>query len=551
MKRLSQAGNDLVPARRRAVAAFAVDEGGSLVIFGLFVLILMLAAAGLGVDFMRMEAQRTRLQATLDRAVLAAASLDQPLDADDVVLDYFARAGLGDYITADDVHSNELTTSRRVSATAHMDMGTTFLRFAGINELGVPAAGAAEETAGETEISLVLDVSGSMGSWSSGSTKIAILRTAATQFVNIVMCNPSDPTETENCTVTDGTVSVNLIPYAEQVLAGEALLDQFSVSNEHDYSSCVTFAASDFSTTAITMQQPLQRTGHFDPWSNSKKDASDWTCPPDAWREISPVNGNAASLRTRIAALNADGNTSIDVGMKWASALLDPEARPAISALAATGGVSADFDDRPIAWDNARVKKVIVLMTDGVNTSQHYLYDNSRSGPSLVWKAASSERYSIYRPSYNKYYWAETGTWEDHPYGAGTESVCGWVQNGWLWSYQCNDVPEDEGGAVQLTFPELWAKKPWAWYDSFSWLPSPGSYYGTSTKNTRLQAICDAAKDQNIRVFTVGFEVTSSSATVLRNCASAETDYFNVAGNGLTTAFAQIARQITKLRLVN
>jgi hypothetical protein len=39
---------------------------------------------------------RTSLQNTLDRATLAAASLSQQLDAEDVVTDYFDKAGLAD-----------------------------------------------------------------------------------------------------------------------------------------------------------------------------------------------------------------------------------------------------------------------------------------------------------------------------------------------------------------------------------------------------------------------------------------------------------------------
>jgi hypothetical protein len=236
------------------------SEDGSMVIFGLFLLLMMLTVGGLGFDFMRYEAQRTRLQATLDRAVLAAAAMDQPLDAKEVVLDYFAKAGLSGYIDANDIDVVNTLTSRRVTASASMTVDATLLRFVGIHSLSAPAAGSAEESASQTEISLVLDVSGSMG-WNSqsGKSKIWELRNAARKFVNIVLCNPADPEETVDCTVEPGKVSVNIVPYSEQVLVGESLLSLFNATSEHVYSSCVTFAADDFTTTAITPAQQLQR----------------------------------------------------------------------------------------------------------------------------------------------------------------------------------------------------------------------------------------------------------------------------------------------------
>jgi Flp pilus assembly protein TadG len=59
---------------------FARGESGSLTIFSLFVILCMLMIGGLAVDFMRQESTRARLQSTLDRAILAAADMDQTLD---------------------------------------------------------------------------------------------------------------------------------------------------------------------------------------------------------------------------------------------------------------------------------------------------------------------------------------------------------------------------------------------------------------------------------------------------------------------------------------
>ena len=75
------------------MARFRREERGSILIFSLFLLIMMLMIAGMSVDLMRSETQRARLQRTLDRAVLAGASLEQTLDSEAVVRDYFEKAG--------------------------------------------------------------------------------------------------------------------------------------------------------------------------------------------------------------------------------------------------------------------------------------------------------------------------------------------------------------------------------------------------------------------------------------------------------------------------
>ncbi|MEX0365434.1 MAG: TadE/TadG family type IV pilus assembly protein, partial [Ruegeria sp.] len=54
----------------------------------LFLFITILAITGLGVDLMRFERNRSILQYTVDRAVLAAADLDQTIPPQQVVEAY-------------------------------------------------------------------------------------------------------------------------------------------------------------------------------------------------------------------------------------------------------------------------------------------------------------------------------------------------------------------------------------------------------------------------------------------------------------------------------
>lgn len=522
--------------RHGVLARFIRDEDGSFVILGLFLFVAMLMLSGLAVDLMRYETHRTRLQSTLDRATLAAASMSQPLPPKQVVMDYMSKAGLGGLITEDDIIVQDLVTSRRVEVSADLAVSSTFLNFVGITELTAPGHAAAEESASQTEISLILDVSGSMG-WdsASGNTKISELRTAAKQFVNLLLCEPSDPTETVNCSVEVGKVSISLVPYAEQVLAGETLLsslndiaENITVTAEHTDSSCIHWYAEDFERVSLDLADPaliLQRAGHFDPWRDKWSRPRNRTCKTHSWRKIMPLEISHAALRNKIDQLRAGGYTSIDVGMKWGSLLLDPSFRPATLNLITSGVVDSRFSNRPFSYSEPGIRKVVVLMTDGENTTQNYLYDDKRDGGSEVWFDDDDGVYSVYHPVYDVYYDTSTGQFESAPYGG--------------------------SDARQLSFQELW-KDHWTRkrYDNYSWLDA-GHKYGTATKDDRLDDICTAAKNAGIRVYTVGFETSERSNEVLADCATGPANHFDVAGTDLTSAFATIAREINKLRLVD
>lgn len=551
------------PETRSARAGFWKDEDGSFIIFGLMLFVMMLTVGGLGVDFMRFEAQRARLQATLDRAVLAAASLDQKLDRKEVVLDYFAKAGLEDAISKDDIDVVATLTASRVDASAELTVNSTFLKFVGINSLTAPAEGAAEEAASLTEISLVLDVSGSM-SWSSysGNSKMSELQDAARQFSSIVLCDPADVNATENCSVEEGKVSISIVPYNQQVVLGEDILRQYTVSREHDYTHCVTFYDEDFEddNIAVSTTDELQRTGFWDPRRAADKRANRWNSPcwTDNYLEVMLFETDVKKVRSKINTLQANGNTSIDMGMKWGAAFLDPEAQSVVTNMIGSGQVSGFAAGRPFDYTQRGIEKVIVLMTDGENTDQDYLKKGYHGGFSPIWKANDKGYLSIYDAENDRYWWVTQGKWGDHAYGTGVSEICGWkrewVKYWWGWTkenvWSC-EMKSEGSGAYQMSFSDVWKVYPEAWYNQWWFLEDAGDSWGNADKNDRLDKICTAAKAEDIKVFTVGFEVPDYVQDVLRDCATAPAYNFNVNGLNIADAFATIAREISKLRLVN
>lgn len=558
----------------RRLIRFGSDDEGSLVIFSLFLIIAMLIIGGLGVDLMLYETQRTRLQATLDRAILAAAHPAQTpgelADRKAVVLSYFKSAGLEDFIDPKDVKVVASGTASEVSAEARMHVDPLLLQFVGIQGFEAVASGAAAQSAGLSEVSLVVDVSGSMNETSTtGSSKMAELKTAAKQFVNILLCDPNNPTSTTGCTMPVNTTSISLIPYNAQVTVGSGILKKFNRRDVHEASYCATFYPDEFTTTAFNDALDIRQTGRFDDsTSNSSARSYRFPCQTDSWRSIMPLSASHTDLGTRIGQLQAGGNTSIDVGLKWGVTMLDPSIETVVDGLVDDLVVNGAFADRPKAYGAANSQKVVVLMTDGQNTSQPYLYDEYRSGPSRVWTVDGDvSKMSVHyendpdTDTDDQWYWPWINQYKDHPWGVGDKECTNYSYH-YYYGYRCSNWVTETSAAEQLDWQEVWLLKRWGW-----WLDMPGTswpgtrmsrsynYHGyydyTDGKDKRLLDLCTAAKNEGIKIYTIELETDGggSGANVLESCSSGDGYYFKVNGVDLVETFSTIGQDIAKLRL--
>lgn len=493
---------------------FRQDEQGSILLLSVIFIFLMLMMGGLAVDIMRHEERRVQLQQTLDRSVLAAASLSQDHDPEEVVTDYFRKAGLLEYLS--DINVSEGLNFRTVSADAEADTQPFFMHLMGIEDLNVAAGSTADERISNVEVSLVLDISGSM----SGS-RINNLRPAAQEFVETVI-NSSDP----------GKVTVSLVPYTAQVNVGPDLLSQFNVTQLHSSSYCIELPDSVFSTTALSQTTSFIHNGHFDPFNSGS--ASLFNCPYHTANRIIPLSDSTARLQSAIGSMVVGGNTSIDLGVKWGALLLDPASQGIVQGLIQRGVVDDAYDDRPLSPSTIDTLKVMVVMTDGQNTAEYKLNNGWRTGNSIVWLRESNGEVWAYhnrRDTNEDYYNASTGRWATAPHSS----------------------------AVRLTWPQVfarWTTDTVARY--FYAAPLGGSVsshesnmlsYVSSTKNSRMQTVCTAAKNAGIVIYGIAFEAPSDGQTQIRNCATSDAHYFNANGLEISTVFRAIASQISYLRL--
>ncbi|MDN5788275.1 VWA domain-containing protein, partial [Pseudorhodobacter sp.] len=383
-------------AKRYSVAAFARDEEGSLVILTLALVLLLAGVCGLAVDVMRFEQRRTDLQQTLDRSVLAAASLSQRLNSKAVVTDYFVKAGLGDQlgdVEVDDTSANY----RMVTASATSRLTPFFMQLVHVGELEASGTATAEQHISNVEVSLVLDISGSMR-----GSRINNLRPAAKEFVTTVLAMSEK-----------SRVSMSIIPYNAQVNIGRPMLNEFNVDTFQDSSSCIELDDSAFTTVDLSTSAPLKQNSHFDPYNNTNNQNNlERNCPPQAGNTVTPLTDNENQLNTAIDNLVAYGNTSIDVGVKWGAYLLNRNSNPVIQGLAAGNIVPAKFANRPLDAATEEVLKVLVVMTDGENTTEYKINDPYNQGTSNIYRAGNG-RVSVYfdRAGDKDYYWPRNKTW--------------------------------------------------------------------------------------------------------------------------------------------
>lgn len=392
---------------RALMARFARDESGGIIILTLVLLTVMLVMGGMAVDFMRYEAQRAQLQSVSDRAVLAAAELDQTLDGEAVVVDFFEKAGLEETIIGTP-SIQDTGNSRTVRVNSAIDVNTFYLRLIGIDQLNAPAQSAATEGVGKVEISLVIDISGSMrygGSSSRG--RFGDMQDAAIAFANKVL----DPKY-------DGQVSLNIVPYAGATNPGRPMfnfLKGVGVGTVYDddgdplpdHSSCLEMAPADWETSGLPGQYRDQ-VPVFMRWA-IEPSVMDWGWCPQDKSSIQYGIKNAADAATFINGIRMHDGTGTHYGMKWGLAALDPNTQPAFAYLAkidtdgdGIGGdiVPAEFVNRPAAWDDPETRKIIVLMTDGKITEQ-VRPDNPLDPENYEKTLSSGDRFNLTSRSEN------------------------------------------------------------------------------------------------------------------------------------------------------
>lgn len=541
---------------------FKRDERGSFSVFIVMTFTTMILVAGAAIDFIRFEAVRSSIQYNLDRAVIAAASMRQTRDPADVVADYMSKVEtLATFnVTMDDDNTSVTLTGRRVSAVATATIDTYFLRLTGINTMDVTASSRASEEIPNLEISMVLDVSGSM----SGS-KIASLQTAANTFVDTVIIDDDE-----------SLTSISIVPYSTNVTVPQSMWDFYATEGLTNNTRCMVFDDADYSSPGINMAVTQRQLPYYSYNGGFQTGHNFGDCKTAAYAEIMPFSTSISDLQAKINSLVATGSTASHIGAKWGVALLDP------SANALGADIGGEVAAIPTGYSEAGVLKVLILMTDGKNTSHYDLKDDFRSGASrmyyvtdvseeevttyeavcsqswMVWyfinrgyyrsychyeaititETVDNSGYYIYKPENSKYYKVNNG----YSQGAYSSSLPG----------NPAAVAGENGYQINYSWPEVWEMMSTYGYGKTigeSWSYAETRYSSSSEADAQMLDACSAAKSNGIVVYTIAFSAPSSAETLLKNCATSLSNYYDVDTTDIATAFASIAVSVQKLKL--
>lgn len=612
-----------------------------MIILTLFIFMFMLVMAGLGIDSMRHEMHRAHLQATLDSAVLAGAGASTEEQAKHTVEDYFAKAGMTEYLNAiseDDIDIG--LNSAYVTASAEFDMDTYLMKLSGVDRLSTSAEATAQTRVPKLEIALVLDVSNSMNEdGTNGKSKMDNLQKAAKEFVTTIL-ETTDP----------GNATISIVPFSTSVTPSQEIYDALLVDERHDYSNCLWFDEDDYDSLALAtdaaasgdlslvpMTQAIytSRFGDFEnlnwPWRS---------CYTEDGYRVMQFSTSESDLHTKIDNMIAHGNTSGELGVKWGAALLDPSFRDV------TGTTV------PVDYSEAETMKIIVMMGDGENSTTYFFPQDSK------YRGENSDlfevEYDVQEFEYAYYIYNANYKW----YGSHNEWRCGeWYANCEYKSVTYDNYvlrdPEyihgpglqtkvedilggsagatcetliDEGygsnGTNNETPPQSWSDNNCGAFEDDIWdammddymylnvdtgtwmngtdfvnldelagfkertrlnweqawgLMSPDEYgdligirdaddqyedmssnLNGSQKNTRMDKVCGAAKDNGVVIYTIGYEVpkNGTAETSLKKCATgydpiegSTAYYYSVDGLDISDAFGSIAGNVQALRL--
>jgi len=575
--RISEVLAKNVAARNSRLRRFYREEDGSLIVMSLFLLVAMMIMTGIAIDLERQEERRTVIQATLDRATLAAADLDQSMAPADVVKDYMKKAGLAYLDVVPVVEEGEHGEYRRVTAQVIDNMPTIFGALTHINSLKSKSRSRAQESIGNVEVSMVLDISGSMNDTVSGyKTRMDMLKPAARNFVTKVFDQVQPPGAPE------GRLSVSVVPYNMQVTLGTTLGSIYHLSMDHTKNTCVDVQTLGFNSLVISPTATLQRTMYGDSrdyWGLGYYNPNTYTglqnCEENSDYSVLAFEDDEGKVLDKIDELEPGGNTAIDIGARWGLALLDPSARPVTEALINKGEIGSAQAVHPMdyAVDGAPADetalKIMVLLTDGQNTSSFSTKMAYRTGASGFYSARSSSSFSTSNDDYYALYWHSNqreAQGKDDYYSFATgqwvkESETGYWYYNRGWRFKNSD-------AVSIDWQTIWGKNYTLQYVIQNFIyparnaednstSKTGIYdemaiesqYGVKDKN--LNDICTLAKAKGIRIFTLAVDAPKKAGEVLAACATGPGYAYEVTSDDMTDAFSSIASSINALRLTN
>lgn len=192
---------------RRSVSRFARDRRGSVAVIWAICALVVLSFIGVALDFSRAHSVKQSLQNAADAAALVAERMaDKPLAERQAAAEQYFRATLAAYSFGADATINiEHMPGGGHKVSASIPSPTTLSRLIADRDMVVRTSSEAKQEGSDLEVSVVLDITGSMS-----GQRITDLKAAAVDLVNIVVRDQQEPYYSK----------VGLVPYSIGVNLG-------------------------------------------------------------------------------------------------------------------------------------------------------------------------------------------------------------------------------------------------------------------------------------------------------------------------------------------
>ena len=323
-----------------ALNLFKSDEKGSIIPLTALMMSTLLITAGAAYDYSILSQSRTKMNDALDSAILAtgkqllagdtsAASLRQRFDDF-----YFTNlSGLG-ALTRDHqvIEFNVDFNTGEVKAVTQSTYNTSFMAVTGLTSVNVVSSGAGVFEQRETEVALMLDVTGSMNdpakSSTTGESKLDGLKEAATSAVKNLLDGGNNK------------VRIALAPYAASINA------RVDVGGQQLAPLVTSGKAAKCVTERDGAQEATDASYEGFPLGNASTN-----CPNATVR---PLTTMKQQLVDEIDNLSGASTTAGHLGISWSYYMLSPEWKNAFPNSSKPAEYSKDVD------------KIAILMTDGI-----------------------------------------------------------------------------------------------------------------------------------------------------------------------------------------
>ncbi|WP_373503283.1 pilus assembly protein TadG-related protein [Aestuariivirga sp.] len=326
------------------------SESGQLSVMFALSAVPLLIAIGSAVDYVRIYDTRTKLQAAVDGAALAAAMAEDRNDGQRWVMakNYFKS----NFSAA---HDSEITidvkvTTKRVAVTVNYEQPTSLLALAGIKSTEISVTGEVLR-AGESwaEVVMVLDYSGSM----KDNDKYKRMAEAATTMVDSL-----------SSSIEEGHLKIGLVPFSAMVHTSMPSSYVTQWSADSTWTGCTQDRKYPYNTTVDTPVSGNSDTkwGYYD---NTSENSGSYACSAYQSKnlKILPLTNDMEAVKAKLDGMRPLGNTNIPLGAAFGWNLLDP---------------AAPYTEA-VPYTDKKTHKYLILLTDGVQTSKQWGSGNSRS----------------------------------------------------------------------------------------------------------------------------------------------------------------------------